>query len=148
MSVLGTLALMVSAVTARLPKADTPDVEATRLKAQINQLTRELNEARLAAIDARNEANHWATLARRWQARYEMATEPFAQAQALAQANQTQHNAMLAHQYAQMQAQTARNALQTGIPGAQNVNQGFHQFCNCVPARHDLLLSFSHLRLL
>lgn len=63
-----------------------------------------------------------------------------------AQLQQAQHLAALAYQQglanplqqAQYNMQQAMNA--QNFVGAQNLLGGLHDFCNCVPARHDMFL--------
>lgn len=125
MSIFGSLALMATALFAR-PRP--PDVEITELKAKIDDLTRERDEARV-------ERDRWRSLAFSWERRYELASEYPNLAQRMAQ-----HAQMAQHPQMAQQAQMAMmNAYPQGMLGAQGL-QLPADYCNCVPARHDMLI--------
>jgi hypothetical protein len=114
MSIASTLALMVTAFV----KPDSPDVEITRLKAQIDNLERQL-------ADIRRDCDSWMDIAQHWRGRYELMHCNVRTQQAVAQQAQAQYLAQQQHLAQQVGFQL----------------EGAGLFCNCVPARHDVLLS-------
>ena len=156
MSILTTLALMTSAVVAKLVN---PDVEITRLQAKIDDLEGQLTEAKTVAVVLGRERDQLRVLVERYQGRedqqrpagpdfsvHQITEEMRLRLQAQYQMRQLQAMAQ-SQQALQMLAQ--QNFYGEGIPqmlGLQH-NQlgaqlaGAHEgFCNCVPARHDMFL--------
>jgi hypothetical protein len=156
MSILTTLALMTSAVVAKLHN---PDVEMTRLQAKIDDLEGQLTEAKTVAVVLGRERDQLRVLVERYQGRedqqrpagpdfsvHQITEEMRLRLQAQYQMRQLQAMAQ-SQQALQMLAQ--QNFYGEGIPqmlGLQH-NQlgaqltGAHEgFCNCVPARHDMFL--------
>jgi hypothetical protein len=162
MSILTTLALMTSAVVAKLHN---PDVEITRLQAKIDDLEGQLTEAKTVAVILGRERDQLRVLVERYQGREDQqrpagpdfslhqiteetrlrlqahlqAQQLMAMAMAQAQCNQAQQA-----QY-QQQALGGQNFYGEGIPqmlGQQHNQLGAQMagFCNCVPARHDMFL--------
>jgi hypothetical protein len=137
MSVLTTMALMVTAIAKNL-RADRQDDRVAELEAQIAKIADDRDMWRERALE-------------RIEARPPQAAGPdfrppqLAQAQ-LAQWQQAQGLAMA--QYAQQQAQQyqqnlgmqQQNYLNQGLLGAQGLQMPA-EWCNCVPARHDMFLS-------
>jgi hypothetical protein len=126
MSVLTTLALMATAVVAKLR-----DPEVAKLKAKIDDLESELE-------DVRRTRDGWRALAENWRER----------ALQLAERQRPQHHiseAMRLQAQAQMQsAQAQQINMMQNVMNQQNPGllaqyaQANSMFCNCVPARHDL----------
>lgn len=119
-----------------------------KLEARIKELERELSEACA-------DRDRWEALAHRWEARYEQAINPILEREIAAQVRQQAmlNQAIAQHQNAQIQAQQAMSAqnFYNGSPfqqlGQAQLGQGIlshalqgYGFCNCVPARHDMLL--------
>jgi hypothetical protein len=133
MSILSTFALFVTAIVR--PKLDPWDHEIIALKTQINDLERERNDARI-------EADRWHAVACQWEQRVQARQSPEAIAQQQQQALLMSQYTQAQQQYAQMQI-AAQNLSPLGQQfGMQNlqVPQSFDElWCNCVPARHDLL---------
>jgi hypothetical protein len=141
MSVLTTLALMVTALVAKVREVDPRDAEIAKLKSEIDDLERKL-------ADVKRDRDGWFAMTMQWRERaHHLAQRPQpAQEQhfideAMRQRIQAQ---MLQHQaYSQQariqQAQGMQNYQhqQGSLFGVQN-QEGL--FCNCVPARHDLLI--------
>ena len=125
MSVLSTLALLVTAASAKLrPAREDPARAIADLEAQRDELRRERDDwrARAEAWRARAITNIPPTQELQWYA----ARPQYHQAQQqLAQQNQAyqQQNAQMAQQ----------NLYQQGLLGAQGLNPEL--FCNCVPSR-------------
>ncbi|HJZ16452.1 MAG TPA: hypothetical protein VJ251_13480 [Stellaceae bacterium] len=157
MSVLTTLALMVTSFVAK-PRPH--DVEITELKALVDELNRQLMEAKTVAVrlghqrdEARLEGDRWRALVEQYQGREEQqrpagpdfgaqlemerARAQMQQLMAMAQAQPYQEQQAQAQQY-RYQA-TQQHALAAQL-GAQNLDLEQSRFCNCVPARHDMFL--------
>jgi chromosome segregation ATPase len=135
MSVLTTLALMATAVVAKVhkPLVNT-DVEITKLKAQVDDLERRLK-------NLQGDLDGWMDIAQRWRARYEARRSD--EAEILQAQAQAQHLMAIVQrqqaQYAQSQQHhqglAQQNYFQVGLGQAQAL-----EWCNCVPARHDMFL--------
>jgi len=129
MSILSALGLLVTA--AIRPKPDSRDAEIIAFKTQINDLTRERD-------DARFEVDRYRALARRWEERF--------QARQPSEVIYNQAQQALAQQYAQGQQYAAQNLCQPGQQGlAQSQSmqqmlgeQQYEGFCNCVPSRAQM----------
>ena len=128
MSVLSTLALLVTAASAKLrPAREDPARAIADLEAQRDELRRERDD--------------WRARAEAWRARAITDIPPtqelqwYAAAQQLAQ-QMAQQNQAYQQQNAKMVQQ---NLYQQGLLGAQGLNPEL--FCNCVPARHDMFLT-------
>ena len=125
MSIVSTLALMASAVIARVRKPS-PEAELAALQTRLDDLNRRYDE-HLANVT--RQRDQWQALAERFRD-YAVRPQPHAQMQS---AQDT-----LGQQYTQIQ-----NRLMLGqtILGARNLGQQIDDFvCNCVPARQDMLL--------
>lgn len=112
MSIVSTLALMATAVVARIKP---PDV--TRLQAKVDDLTRERDE--------------WRSMAESWRQRaYQNVAS--VQSQQAMQAQHAQYLNAQSPEQLRMQAQMSNlmNQLDAFVDGA---------FCNCVPGRHQVL---------
>ena len=137
MSVLTTLALMTSAVVAKLREVDPRDAKIAKLKAKVDDLERQL-------ADVERNRDTWREMAEAWRQRtYQLveARRPEQQqAQLLqAQAHHQQMQAALAQQAQQAPYFNSLGQNQANLLGqVEQVFQSFEQFCNCVPARHDL----------
>jgi hypothetical protein len=157
MSVLTTLALMVTSFVAK-PRPH--DVEITELKALVDELNRQLMEAGHQRDEARLEGDRWRALVERYQGRKEQqrtagpdfgaqlemdrARVQMQQLMAMAdlqpyQAQQAQSQ-QYQYQATQQHALAAQNFHGQGLLGAQNLDLEQSRFCNCVPARHDMFL--------
>jgi hypothetical protein len=125
MSILSTLALMVSGFVAKTRQIDPRDTEIAELKAKIDDLNRQLNSVR-------DDRDGWMRMAEAWRARY------YGQDSAMQQIAQAQQQAQQLMDYGQQAAayQGQLGQLQT----QQLQSQQFRGFCNCVPARHDMFL--------
>jgi len=151
MSVLTTLALMVTSFVAK-PRPH--DVEITELKALVDELNRQLMEAGHQRDEARLEGDRWRAMVERYQGRKEQqrpagpnfgaqlemdrARAQTQQLMAMAQSQQYQYQDNMAQN--QQQALAAQNYGQ-GFPQMLDGLAGAHQgLCNCVPARHDMFL--------
>jgi len=156
MSILTTLALMTSAVVAKLVN---PDVEMTRLQAKIDDLEGQLTEAKTVAVVLGRERDQLRVLVERYQGREDqqrpagpdfsvhqiteetrLRLQAHLQAQQLMAMAQAQCNqAQLAQQNFYGQGIQQMLGLQHNQLGSQLA--GAHEgFCNCVPARHDMFL--------
>jgi chromosome segregation ATPase len=125
MSIISTLALMITGFVAKQPvKVDPRDTEIAQLKAKIDDLNRQLNSVR-------DDRDGWMRMAEAWRGRYYGSDYAIAQAQ-----QQAQQLMDYGQQAAAYQGQLGQQQLQS---------QQFEGFCNCVPARHDLLLGASAL---
>jgi chromosome segregation ATPase len=125
MSILSTLALMVSGFVAKTRQVDPRDTEIAELKAKIDDLNRQLNSVR-------DDRDGWMRMAEAWRGRY------YGQDSAMQQVAQAQQQAQQLMDYGQQAAayQGQLGQLQT----QQLQDQRFGGFCNCVPARHDMFL--------
>jgi hypothetical protein len=157
MSILTTLALMTSAVVAKLVN---PDVEITRLQAKIDDLEGQLTEAKTVAVILGRERDQLRALVERYQGRedqqrpagpdfsvHQITEEMRLRLQAQLQTRQLQAMAQAQCNQAQYQQQAlgGQNFYGEGIPqllGQQHSQLGAQMagFCNCVPARHDMFL--------
>jgi chromosome segregation ATPase len=126
MSILSTLALMVSGFVAKTRQVDPRDTEIAELKAKIDDLNRQLNSVR-------DDRDGWMRMAEAWRARY------YGQDSAMQQIAQAQQQAQQLMDYRQ-QAAAYQGQLGQLSQHAAYQDQQFEGFCNCVPARHDLLL--------
>jgi superoxide dismutase len=139
MSILTTLALMTSAVVAKLREVDPRDAKIAKLKAQVDDLERQL-------ADVERNRDTWREMAEAWRQRtYQLVEarrpqQAAQQAQLLqAQAHQQQMQAALAQQAQPAPYWNQLGQNQASLLGQiEQVFEGFEQFCNCVPARHDL----------
>jgi hypothetical protein len=129
MSILTTLALMTSAVVAKLRVPDS-DIKITRLQTRVDELDRQLMNLERDFTTARIEADRWRALVERYQGRAERPAGPDFRAVELAREQTRQLQAMA-------QAQQYNQGL--AAVNFSNPAQGlqFGGFCNCVPARHD-----------
>jgi|HubBroStandDraft_6_1064221.scaffolds.fasta_scaffold01938_6 hypothetical protein len=162
MSVLTTLALMTSAVVAKLRESPV-DVEITRLQAKVDDLNRQLTNFERDLTIARIQADRWRALVERYQGREEQqrpagpdfTTEEMRsrlqaqyQAQQLMAMAQSQQANINAQQTQQHQALAQQNYFQGGLQslehqvgvGALGSQAQTLEWCNCVPARHDMFL--------
>lgn len=155
MSILSTLALLAAGVAAKIRK---PDHEIAKLKsenaiiaalqAQVDDLNREFDST-LARVT--RQRDDWQALALSYRREVMERRQPHFIDETMRLHIQQQTAQGLAQQMLAQQAQLQQAAFQ----GAQNHNafqggiQNFHQaaqlgewrdFCNCVPARHDMLL--------
>ena len=147
MSLMSLLLALVPPLGARLkPKpdrlAEALEAALARAREEITELRRERDlwrDRAYGAVPARAIPLRSQQLAQRisllaqYQAQYQQAALQQAQYQA-----QMQQSQSLALQNAQM-AQQSQNSPQY-LLGAQNLSVLDQMFCNCVPARHDLLL--------
>ena len=148
MSLLSSLAFLTAAIVAKI-RPDPPDVEITRLKAQIDDLQSQ-------AMNLRRERDEWYSMAKEFRRRYydirdrppialggqhqhhiteEMRQAMMHQAQSQMQSAQLQQQAVLSQMNAQnqqplFQVQGLMNQIDSFVDGA---------FCNCVPGRHQIL---------
>ena len=134
MSIVSTLALMASAIIARIR----PDPEPTQLDKLIAQL--ESDNAIVADLRAKVRDLHRQVRDLHRQFDDTLATERFRDYAVRPQPHAQMQSAQdaLGQQYTQIQ-----NRLMLGqtILGARNLGQQIDDFvCNCVPARHDMLL--------
>jgi RNAse (barnase) inhibitor barstar len=120
------LALMISAVAAKL-RSQSADVEITKLKAQIDDLNRQLTEAKRIADRLGQERDALRDTLRRWQHREIHQVVQALQSQQL----QSQAQSQLMQQY------SLANQGMIGQDFAQTLND---YVCNCVPARHDAFM--------
>ena len=160
MSILSTLALLAAGVAAKIRK---PDHEIAKLKsenaiiaelqAQVHDLNREFDTT-LARVS--RQRDDWQTLALSYRREVMERRQPHFIDETMRLHIQQQTAQGLAQQMLAQQAQLQQAQLQqAAFQGAQNHNafqggiQNFHQaaqfgewrdFCNCVPARHDMLL--------
>jgi hypothetical protein len=142
MSVLTTLALMVTSFVAK-PRPH--DVEITELKALVDELNRQLMEARTVAVrlghqrdEARLEGDRWRALVERYQGRKEQqrpAGPDFG-----AQLERDRARAQAQQLMAMGQSQQYPATQQYALAAAQGLQEQGRMFCNCVPARHDMFL--------
>jgi hypothetical protein len=154
MSALTTLALMTGAVVAKLREPFNVDVEITRLQARVDDFERQLTDLERSLAESRLEADRWRALVERYQGREEQqrpagpdfsshhiteemrlrlqAQHQASQLMAMAQAQQNQ---LMAQYHQQDPPQNAFNGL-----GQMTQAQAL-DWCNCVPARHDMFLS-------
>lgn len=156
MSVLTTLALMTSAVVAKLREPPV-DVEITRLQAKLDKLerefediNRELDQTILDLTTSRIEADRWRALAERREEQQRPAGPDFGVHQITeemrlrlqAQFQAQQLMAMAQSQQANMNMQQAQYhqglAQQNYFQGNLGVQAQALEWCNCVPARHDM----------
>jgi hypothetical protein len=152
MSVLTTLALMTGAVVAKLRPVNA-DVEITRLQAKLDELNSKLSDFERDLAISRLQADRWRALVERYQGREEQqrpagpdfrahqemrerlqAHYQAQQLMAMAQAQQMNMNAQQAQHH---QGLAQQNYFQGNL-GAQA--QTTLEWCNCVPARHDMFL--------
>jgi hypothetical protein len=133
MSVLTTLALMTSAVVAKLREPPV-DVEITRLQAKVDDLNRQLTNFERDLAIARLQADRWRALVERREAQQRAAGPNFgvcvSEEMLRAQAQMQQLMAMAQHHQGLAQQNYSQGNL-----GAQA--QAL-EWCNCVPARHDM----------
>ena len=153
MSVLTTLALMTSAVVAKLREPPV-DVEITRLQAKVDDLDRQLTNFERDLAIARLQADRWRALAERREEQQRPAGPDFGvhqiteemrlrlqaqfqaqQLMAMAQSQQANMNMQQA-QYHQGLAQ--QNFYGEGLPQMLGQQAQALEWCNCVPARHDM----------
>jgi hypothetical protein len=148
MSVLSTLALLVTTAAVKLKanrEAEDPARAIAELEAQRDELRRERDDWRARAEAWRERALERIEVRPPQAAGPDFRPPQLAQAQ-LAQWQQAQGLAMA--QYAQQQAQQyqqnlgmqQQNYLNQGLLGAQALQMPA-EWCNCVPARHDMFLS-------
>ena len=122
MSVLSTLALLVTAASAKLrPAREDPARAIAELEAQRDELRRERDD--------------WRARAEAWRARAITDIPPTQELQWYAAAQQLAQQMAQQNQLAAMQTPN----YQQGLLGAQALNPSM--FCNCVPARHDMFLT-------
>lgn len=159
MSILTTLALMAGSIVAKIRQAEPEpmDVEISRLQAKVNEMDAGLTKLETKIHDLNRERDSWYELMQAWRSRYYelrdapngtvLRDPPRATEQrptpdwAIRQAHQMIqcNNAALAQQAQAMQ--NAYPLYQQGILGAQGLAAQVENFvCNCVPARHDMLL--------
>ena len=132
MSVLTTMALMVTAIAKNL-RADRQDDRVAELEAQIAKIADDRDmwrERALERIEARPPQPAGPDFRPPQQAQ---GINPYWQLGQLAQ-----QNAQLAQQ--QQLAAMQQNYLNQGLLGAQGLQMP-GEWCNCVPARHDMFLS-------
>jgi hypothetical protein len=143
MTILTTLALMTSAVVAKLHESS--DVEATRLQAKVDEFERKVADVERDLAALRLECDRWRAsdfrppqlLARTPELDEEFRAQQQTRALMAYAQQQTQAQQMQA-QAQQMQMQMNQQYL-GGL--AQQSSQGAYEgFCNCVPARHDMFL--------
>jgi chromosome segregation ATPase len=144
MSILTTLALMTTALRAAVgreqqaymktraalwPELDGSAAELAKAKDEVAEL-----EAKLA--DARRERDDWQARAEAWRARAEPPPQMQENAQYLQQLQTlAQQNTLAAQQHQLQNAQVYCQLL-----GAQGLQMP-GEWCNCVPARHDMFLN-------
>jgi hypothetical protein len=172
MSVLTTLALMATAVVAKVRQPPV-DVEITRLQAKVDDLERRLKNLRGDLVISRIQADRWQALVERYQGREEQqrpagpdfsspqfteemrlrmqaqhqAQHQVQQLMAMAQSQQAnmnaqqaqQHQALAQQNYFQSNQMDLGHQVGVGILGSQPQAQAL-EWCNCVPARHDMFL--------
>jgi len=149
MSVLTTLALMTSAVVAKLREPPV-DVEITRLQAKVDDLDRQLTNFERDLAIARLQADRWRALAERREEQQRPAGPDFGVHQITeemrlrlqAQFQAQQLMAMAQSQQANMNMQQAQYhqglAQQNYFQGNLGAQAQALEWCNCVPARHDM----------
>lgn len=140
MSLISTLAFVVAAA-AKVFKVESqpPDPEILALKAQLYNLRAQ--NARL--IEKRNslmgERDRWYALVVQWRERYERRERDPMWVERMEAARQFQEHQQRQAQQAQHQANA--NLLAQYMQNAQNAQDvRYHDWCNCVPARHDMLM--------
>jgi hypothetical protein len=153
---------MATAVVAKVRPTVNADVEVTRLQAKVDDLDGQLLEARRDYDRLLIEADRWRALAERYQGREEQQrpagpdfgvhqiTEEMRlrmqaqfQAQQLMAMAQSQQANMQQAQQAQALAQQncfQGNLMGLGHVGALGSQAQALEWCNCVPARHDMFL--------
>jgi len=149
MSVLTTLAFMTSAVVAKLREPPV-DVEITRLQAKVDDLDRQLTNFERDLAIARLQADRWRALAERREEQQRPAGPDFGVHQITeemrlrlqAQFQAQQLMAMAQSQQANMNMQQAQYhqglAQQNYFQGNLGAQAQALEWCNCVPARHDM----------
>ena len=153
MSVLTTLALMTSAVVAKLREPPV-DVEITRLQAKVDDLDRQLTNFERDLAIARLQADRWRALAERREEQQRPAGPDFGvhqiteemrlrlqaqfQAQQLMAMAQSQQANMNAQQAQHHQGLAQQNFYGEGLPQMLGQQAQALEWCNCVPARHDM----------
>jgi hypothetical protein len=157
---------MTSAVVAKLREPPV-DVEITKLKAQVDDLERRLKNLRGDLVISRIQADRWRALVERYQGREEQQrpagpdfgvhqiTEEMRlrlqaqfqaqQLMAMAQsqqvnAQQAQYQQNLAQQNLAQQNLAQQNFYGEGLPQMLGSQAQALEWCNCVPARHDMFL--------
>lgn len=147
MSVLTTLALVAATAAAKIRLADPADKkriaelegELAGLKIDLADARRDLDAARREAEFHRAEADMWAQ--RAYQALhslpYQAALQPAGPDFRPPDTALRQTQAAQLAQYQQMAAMQAQNLNRQAL-GAQNFFS--QEYCNCVPARHDMFL--------
>jgi len=131
MSIAGTLALMSSAIAAKIRDIKSPDVEITRLKAEVDDLTRERDEWREHALAWREQARRVQTPE---SIQRDMAVQ---EAHRMMQASAENQRAYAQQQSAQYQQHLAQQQMGLQLSQIDSFLDG--DFCNCVPGRHQLL---------
>ena len=143
MSVLTTMALMVTAIAKNL-RADRQDDRVAELEAQIAKIADDRDMWRERASEALRRAHdaphHPQPAGPDFRPPQQaQGINPYYAAQQLGQLGQlAQQNAQLAQQ--QQLAAMQQNYLNQGLLGAQGLQMPA-EWCNCVPARHDMFLS-------
>jgi hypothetical protein len=151
MSVLTTLALMSTALVAKL--RPNPDVENTRLQARVDDLERQLDEAKAVAVRLGRERDTLREMLSRWQGRAEQQVPAGPNFMPVHQINEATRQHMMMQAQAQQQSALAQMNGQNfnqDIFGQQALGQYSQEqalqddamFCNCVPARHDMFTGF------
>ena len=137
MSVLTTMALMVTAIAKNL-RADRQDDRVAELEAQIAKIADDRDmwrERALQRIEARPPQPAGPDFRPPQLAQAQLAQWQQAQGLAMAQYAQQQ-----AQQYQQNLGMQQQNYLNQGLLGAQGLQMPA-EWCNCVPARHDMFLN-------
>jgi len=138
MSVLTTMALMVTAIAKNL-RADRQDDRVAELEAQIAKIADDRDmwrERALGSIEARPPQPAGPDFRPPQQAQAQLAQ--WQQAQGLAMAQYAQQQAQ--HYQQNLGAMQQQNYLNQRLLGAQGLQMP-GEWCNCVPARHDMFLS-------
>jgi septal ring factor EnvC (AmiA/AmiB activator) len=151
---------MTSAVVAKLREPPV-DVEITRLQAKLDKLehefediNRELDQTILDLTTSRIEADRWRALAERREEQQRPAGPDFGvhqiteemrlrlqaqfQAQQLMAMAQSQQASMNAQQAQHHQGLAQQNFYGEGLPQMLGQQAQALEWCNCVPARHDM----------
>jgi len=134
MSIAGTLALMSSAIAAKIRDIKSPDVEITRLKAKVDDLTRERDEWREHALGWREQARRLQTPE---SIQRDMAVQEAHRMMQARAENQRAYAQLQNAQNAQYQQHMAQQQMGLQLSQIDSFLDG--DFCNCVPGRHQLL---------
>ena len=135
MSIVSTLALMASAIIAKI-SPPSPEAELAALQARLDDLNRRYDE-NLAAVT--RQRDDWQSLA----LSYRREVMERRGAHFITDEMRQRVQAQMQAQQCQAQSTQIQNGPMLGqtVFGAHNLGQQIDAFvCNCVPARHDMLL--------